>query len=180
LVFFTDGAMDRCYDSGTRRLEEHLAAVAANETRMRRNWPITREQRGDSPSGSLGGRRGAADLEGGDMSLLDVTSEANSDGTVLVKMAGDLDLGSADVLQQALLAAEKSHPSTLYLDLSGLGFMDSTGLRLILQANERAKRALSRLALIAGRESVQRVFRVTGMQEHLEFVDRAPGETEGR
>jgi anti-anti-sigma factor len=112
------------------------------------------------------------------MSLLDVTSQANSDGSVLVKVAGDLDLGSADVLQQALLAVEKSHPSTLYLDLSGLGFMDSTGLRLILQANARAKKASSRLVLIAGRNGVQRVFRVTGMQERLEFADRPPGESE--
>lgn len=113
------------------------------------------------------------------MSLLDVTSQANADGTVLVKMAGDLDLGSADVLQQALNSVEKSHPPTLYLDLSGLGFMDSTGLRLILQANKRANKALSRLVLVAGRESVQRVFRVTGMQDRLEFVDRAP-EVESR
>lgn len=112
------------------------------------------------------------------MSLLDVTSKANADGTVLVKMAGDLDLASADVLQQALLTIEKDKPPTLYLDLSGLGFMDSTGLRLILQASERAKKALSRLVLVAGRESVQRVFRVTGMQERLEFVDRLPGEGE--
>ena len=112
------------------------------------------------------------------MSLLDVTSTAKADGTVLVKMAGDLDLASAEVLQQTLLAIEKDKPSTLYLDLSGLGFMDSTGLRLILQANERAKKALSRLVLVAGRESVQRVFRVTGMQERLEFVDRVPGEAE--
>jgi anti-sigma B factor antagonist len=93
-------------------------------------------------------------------------------------MAGDLDLASAEVLQQTLLAIEKDRPSTLYLDLSGLGFMDSTGLRLILQASERAKKALSRLVLVAGRESVQRVFRVTGMQERLEFVDQAPAEAE--
>jgi len=112
------------------------------------------------------------------LSLLDVTSRAHSDGTVLVKMAGDLDLASAEVLQQALLAIEKDRPPTLYLDLSGLGFMDSTGLRLILQASERAKKALSRLVLVAGRESVQRVFRVTGMQERLEFVDQAPAEAE--
>ena len=112
------------------------------------------------------------------MSLLDVTSRAHADGTVLVKMAGDLDLASAEVLQQTLLAIEKDRPSTLYLDLSGLGFMDSTGLRLILQASERAKKALSRLVLVAGRESVQRVFRVTGMQERLEFVDQAPAEAE--
>jgi anti-sigma B factor antagonist len=112
------------------------------------------------------------------LSLLDVTTRANADGTVLVKMAGDLDLASAEVLQQALLAVEKHKPATVCLDLSGLGFMDSTGLRLILQANERAKKALSRLVLIAGRESVQRVFRVTGMQDRLEFVERAPGEGE--
>jgi len=112
------------------------------------------------------------------LSLLDVTSRANADGTVLVKMAGDLDLASAEVLQQALFAIEKDRPPTLYLDLSGLGFMDSTGLRLILQASERAKKALSRLVLVPGRESVQRVFRVTGMQERLEFVDQAPAEAE--
>jgi anti-anti-sigma factor len=107
------------------------------------------------------------------LSLLHVTTSAVSDGTVLVKPAGDLDLSSAEVLRQALVAIEKDRPSILCLDLSGLGFMDSTGLRLILQASERAKKASSRLVLIAGRDSVQRVFRVTGMQERLEFVDRA-------
>ena len=126
----------------------------------------------------MGRRLGDTGLASSQLSLLDVTSRANADGTVLVKMAGDLDLASAEVLQQALFAIEKDRPPTLYLDLSGLGFMDSTGLRLILQASERAKKALSRLVLVAGRESVQRVFRVTGMQERLEFVDQAPAEAE--
>jgi anti-anti-sigma factor len=108
------------------------------------------------------------------MSALDVTSRSGTDGTVLVRMAGDLDLGSAELLQRALVALESQGPSALYIDLSGLSFMDSTGLRLILQANDRAKRSLSRLVLVPGRESVQRVFRVTGMQERLEFVDAIP------
>jgi anti-anti-sigma factor len=57
------------------------------------------------------------------------------------------------------------------LDLSGLSFLDSTGLRLVVTADQRARDEQRRLAVVRGSESVQRVFSITRLDEHLEMVD---------
>ncbi len=57
------------------------------------------------------------------------------------------------------------------LDLSGLTFMDSTGARLVLQANARSRADSCRLTLLRGPRAVQRVFELTGLTELLPFAD---------
>lgn len=62
-------------------------------------------------------------------------------------------------------------PRTLELDLSGLGFMDSTGLRLLLDARGRALAQGRRLLLRRGPRAVQRVFEITALAATFEFLD---------
>jgi anti-sigma B factor antagonist len=57
------------------------------------------------------------------------------------------------------------------LDLRPLTFMDSSGLRALLAADTRAREAGGRLVLIRGDERVQRVLRITRLDERLEIVD---------
>jgi anti-sigma B factor antagonist len=57
------------------------------------------------------------------------------------------------------------------LDLRALSFMDSSGLRALLAADARAKEAGRRLVLVRGDERVQRVLRITRLDERLEIVD---------
>jgi anti-sigma B factor antagonist len=57
----------------------------------------------------------------------------------------------------------------LTLDLSGLDFLDSTGVRLVVEAADAARRRGGTLRLRPGREEVQRVFRVTGLEDVLPF-----------
>ena len=61
------------------------------------------------------------------------------------------------------------------LDLRGLEFMDSSGLRLVVMADMRAREAGRRFALVRGGDTVHRVFEITRMSERLEFVN-APEE----
>jgi anti-anti-sigma factor len=63
----------------------------------------------------------------------DVTTE-EEDGTVLLRLTGELDLVSEPVLAQAL-AKTNGHP--VRIDLSELAFMDSTGLRAMLTASQQ-------------------------------------------
>jgi anti-anti-sigma factor len=52
--------------------------------------------------------------------------------------------------------------------------MDSTGLRLLISADQRARDAGRRLVLVQGNDMVQRVLRLTRLDERLEIVpDRA-------
>jgi len=98
-------------------------------------------------------------------------------GTVaVVAPTGELDLPGAAVLEDELdrLAAEPEL-ATVVLDLRGLEFMDSSGLRLVVMADMRARETGRRFALVPGGDTVHRVFEITRMSERLEFVD-APEE----
>jgi anti-sigma B factor antagonist len=94
------------------------------------------------------------------------------DGTVaIVAPTGELDLSGAAVLEAELerLAAEPEL-GTVVLDMRGLQFMDSSGLRLVVVADMRARDAGRRFALVRGPETVHRVFEITRMNERLDFV----------
>ena len=93
---------------------------------------------------------------------------------VRIALAGELDIGSAMDLDEALIAAERSGASRIVLDLSELVFLDSTGLRAILSAELRASVDGFHLVLVPGPERVQRLFALTGTAEFLHFTD---GET---
>jgi anti-sigma B factor antagonist len=106
-------------------------------------------------------------------SPFDVTITEQGD-TVRVSLKGELDISSAPRLEDDLSRIEADEPATIVLDLSGLDFMDSTGLRLLIGADSRAREAGRRLVLIQGNEMVQRVLRVTRLDERLEIVPDAP------
>ena len=59
------------------------------------------------------------------------------------------------------------------LDLSKLTFLDSTGLRCLVTADERAREAGRRVVIVRGPDAVQRVFTITRLEERLEMVDDA-------
>ena len=104
------------------------------------------------------------------MPSLDFQTTRN--GTVAVVVAtGELDLWGAEVLQAEFerLAAEPEL-GTVVLDMRGLEFMDSSGLRLVVLADMRAREAGRRFALVRGPETVHRVFEITRMSERLDFI----------
>jgi anti-sigma B factor antagonist len=85
-------------------------------------------------------------------------------------LAGDLDLASAPELERSLSALQGGGRPVL-LDLREVSFMDSSGLRVILGADARARSSGSRLLLVPGPPGVQRVFQLTLLDRRLEFVD---------
>jgi anti-sigma B factor antagonist len=103
-------------------------------------------------------------------SPFDVTIEERGDA-VHVTLLGELDISNATRLEDDLRRVEAGSPLLLVLDLSRLEFMDSTGLRLLIGADARARESGRRLVLIRGNEMVQRVLRVTRLDERLEIVD---------
>jgi anti-anti-sigma factor len=90
----------------------------------------------------------------------------------LVTLEGELDLSATSELEPELdrLAADPG-VDTVALDLRGLEFLDSSGLRLVVVTDRRLREAGRRLVLVRGSQPVQRVFEITRMTERLEFVD---------
>ena len=94
-----------------------------------------------------------------------------SNGMTRLALAGEFDLSSADQIEDVLREIEEARPSLLVLDLRELTFMDSTGLRVMVSADARARDASRRLAIVQGPEAVHRVFRITGLDDHLDIVE---------
>lgn len=104
------------------------------------------------------------------MNELRVGTERNG-GHVTLRVSGELDIGSAGDLERAMRRAERSDCRELLLDLGGLRFIDSTGLRLIISAQGRAEEGGWGFALIPGPEQVHRVFRIAGLESRLPFTE---------
>ena len=104
------------------------------------------------------------------MEILDVeTTELN--GRIHLVLRGELDLSTVGKVQDELRRVEASAPPVLVLDLSKLTFLDSTGLRCIVTADERGREAGRRVVIVRGPEPVQRVFSITRLEERLDMVD---------
>jgi anti-sigma B factor antagonist len=98
--------------------------------------------------------------------------QTTRNGTVaIVAPTGELDLSGATILEVELdRLAEEPDLAAVVLDLRGLEFMDSSGLRLVVLADMKAREAGRRFALIRGGDTVHRVFEITRMSERLDFV----------
>jgi anti-anti-sigma factor len=90
----------------------------------------------------------------------------------VVVLRGELDLRAGAELEPELerLAAQAG-VDVVALDLRGLEFLDSSGLRTIVRAGRQISEADGRLVLVRGSQPVQRMFEITRMTERLEFVD---------
>ena len=93
------------------------------------------------------------------------------DGACRIELIGELDLSTVEALDQELRRAERQQPSTLVLDLSALDFIDSTGIGFLIETTSRCHDGGPRLPLVRGSEDVDRIFRITGVHEHLPFSD---------
>ncbi|MDX6550682.1 MAG: anti-sigma factor antagonist [Gaiellales bacterium] len=104
---------------------------------------------------------------------LRVARRVEADATVL-ELSGEFDLAAEPIFQRELepaLAASK-----LVLDLSRVTFMDSTGLRLVLEADARVRANGGRCAVVQGSGSVHRLIKLGFLTSRLEIVDAAPAD----
>lgn len=100
--------------------------------------------------------------------LLTVESREN-EGALVVALNGEFDLASARLVDEELERAQQSYKLVI-LDLTQVTFMDSTGLHVVLGANQRLRQAGGALRVIPGSPQVQRLLALTGAAGHLDTV----------
>ncbi len=86
-------------------------------------------------------------------------------------LSGDLDMSATFALEPVLDRVLADDPRELVLDLSGVGFVDSSGLGLLIATHERASRADVDMAISGASPEIQRVFHVAGMDGVLPVRD---------
>lgn len=90
--------------------------------------------------------------------------------TAEVVLTGELDIATLDDARRRIAAAEAGAPDLLVVDLSRLTFVDSSGVRLALLADERARAAGRRFAVRLGTRHALRVFQALGLVEKLDVL----------
>lgn len=91
-------------------------------------------------------------------------------------LRGELDLGSADVLCDALEAIEIAGFDPLIIDMAEVGFLDCSGLSVLLGAYNRACRDDRGLFITNAQPAVRRIFTLTGCKYLLSGSARQEAE----
>ena len=101
-----------------------------------------------------------------DLLTVSVTArESAGEPYTLVEIAGEADVTNTDELRRLLDDEVSQQPHTLIIDLSGLRFMDSSALHVILRANRAMDRQGGVVALAGPRDPVAKMLRLTAADQ---------------
>jgi anti-sigma B factor antagonist len=104
--------------------------------------------------------------------MADFTIESYAENDVSrLSLAGEFDLAGIEQFEAAIDRVEASDPRAIVIDLSALTFMDSSGLRALVMADQRARQAGRRLAIVPGPPPVRRVFEITQLADRLDLIE---------
>jgi anti-sigma B factor antagonist len=93
---------------------------------------------------------------------IEIRQRELDDHTIVVEIDGELDVATAPTLKWRLVDALESGGRHLVLDLSGVSFMDSTAIGVLVGV-KRHLQAGGRLAIASPLPDVQKIFEVTGL-----------------
>ncbi len=91
-------------------------------------------------------------------------------GVLILKPCGRLDSNTAQQFEKDLLAQLDNNPQVV-LDLAGLDYVSSAGLRVLLIAAKQVKQKAGSLALCALQDSIRQVFEISGFLSILTVCD---------
>jgi anti-sigma B factor antagonist len=98
-----------------------------------------------------------------------------ADGSVVVRLAGELDLYNAHTVRETLLECCAESPDRLIVDLSAVKFIDSTALGVLIEARTRMPNRRGFLLAAPGLET-RRALEISGLDRHFsvhESLDQA-------
>ena len=99
--------------------------------------------------------------------------EVRQDGVTVLGLTGRLDAESAHSLQSRFQALMDDGESRFVIESSGLNYVSSSGMRLLLETARRLEPA-GRIGLCSLQEPVRRVFEIAGITLLLGIFDSLP------
>jgi anti-sigma B factor antagonist len=101
-----------------------------------------------------------------------LTIRSERDGHAhVVRLIGELDINTAQDFEDELKRVEATAAREIIVDLSGLNFIGSDGLKVFIHANARSRDGAGRLMLVRGSDEVQSTFEMSGLLSRLPFDD---------
>ena len=99
----------------------------------------------------------------------DVRTERNGDA-VFIRLSGEFDLSCRAHFEGEVARATCHRPGCLIVDLRTLTFIDSSGLRMLLETYGQSREERFDFKVIPGRREVQRVLELTGLDDVFPLV----------
>jgi anti-sigma B factor antagonist len=97
--------------------------------------------------------------------------ETTIEGRSTVIVSGQLTINTAPELRSVLMKYVKRRRASLLLDLSGVEFMDTSGLATLIEAHLQAERNRGTLVLFGLRPRIADVFKVTRVTSLFKILD---------
>lgn len=94
----------------------------------------------------------------------------NDERLLVLGLSGEFSVESVEALREAI--ARRQPSAALVLDLSDLDFIDTSGLRVLIDTQRRSEEPPEwRFALVPGRRSLHRTFEIAGLTAVMRFVE---------
>jgi anti-anti-sigma factor len=94
-----------------------------------------------------------------------VERSVTADGVAVVVVSGEIDFNASPALARVLASVPDGTPPRVVVDLERTGFMDSSGINVLLLANRRVREAGGWLRLSGIHEPVLSALRIVGVDE---------------
>ena len=103
--------------------------------------------------------------------VITLSTSTGEDGAVTVTVVGEVDTFTAPVLRSSLDTQLEQQPKSLVIDLSGVQFLGSAGLAVLVETQKSARSREVDLRLVATTRAVTRPLEVTGLIDLFTIVD---------
>jgi len=114
----------------------------------------------------------------------ELDAERTADGVDIVNVRGEIHLTTAPSFRERLEAIIESGDATIVLDLTGVEFIDSTGLSVLLSGLRLVNQRNGHMALVLKNPTVKRLFQITSLDltfaifaERADAIARVTGES---
>jgi anti-sigma B factor antagonist len=110
---------------------------------------------------------------GGDSGMLQVHEEQLEGGALMLAIEGELDLATAPKVREPLERAIEAGTKHVIVDMLSCGFIDSTGLGVLLHAAKRLEESGGAMALVCVDDQIKRLLELTMIDRTIPVFDTA-------
>jgi anti-sigma B factor antagonist len=101
-----------------------------------------------------------------------VAVTGGGEGPLVATVAGDVDIATASSMGATVIAAMEDAPGAgVVLDFANVGFMDSTGLRAVLDISRRLETGPGSLVLLSPNRPVRKLLSLAGLDDRMPIAE---------
>jgi anti-sigma B factor antagonist len=93
----------------------------------------------------------------------------SKDGIVVLELQGEIDMSNSPVLRTQVLEVFEGTPAIFVIDMTDIGYMDSSGLGTLVEALKWSNRKKTQLRLVGVSDNVKSVFEISRLTSIFQF-----------